>query len=109
MNSLELIIDLTIFAIGMLVGMGVVAFVMRPTENNTVTTSTHSDADLIDYLDESECNLFFNTQVDGGSWGVLDGRNELVTAGKTVRQAVSGALMKSTLMTMITPDTEVAK
>lgn len=47
-------------------------------------------ADLLDYLERSECNLYFNPTIN--AWGLLDGKDKLVAAGPNLRNLLSRAL-----------------
>lgn len=97
MNPDQFIIDLIIFAFGVLIGVGTVAFMVGRREHETMVSSTaDQDTETVNWLEFSECNLFFNTEVDGGSWGLLGGKNELLAVGKSIRQAVASARMKET-------------
>lgn len=57
--------------------------------------SQAADADAaadLDYLERSECNLYFNPTIS--AWGLLDGKDELVSAGHSVRAALQRARNK---------------
>ena len=49
------------------------------------------DVMLLDYLEKSECNLYFNVQM--GSWGLLDGNDSLIATGQTVRSTLARAIL----------------
>lgn len=59
------------------------------------TIESLDDSDLLDFLDETQCHLFFNKKVDEGAWGLLDTGNDLVGIGYTVRQAIQNARLRA--------------
>lgn len=52
--------------------------------------SNQNAADLLDYLERSECNLYFNATIN--AWGLLDGTDKLLAAGPNLRNLLSRAL-----------------
>lgn len=46
-------------------------------------------ASLLDYLERSECNLYFNATL--GAWGLMDGADKLVAAGPSLRNMLGRA------------------
>lgn len=54
----------------------------------------HNDSDtaLLDFLEQSECNLYFHPQV--GAWGLLDGKDKMVATALTVRSTLARAMEK---------------
>lgn len=57
-----------------------------------VVASHAHDAKLMDFLEKSECNLFFNPGM--GAWGLLDGGNKLLATAHTVRTTLARAIEK---------------
>lgn len=94
-TNFELALFGLIFVIGVMIGGMVVAFMVgRKDTSEDEEPGGFTDTDILNWLEFSECNLFFNTQVDNGSWGLLGGRNEMISVGKSIRQVVAHARMK---------------
>lgn len=75
---------------GLIVGMGLAAYMFHasPPDDNQ---AAENDTKLLDYLEASHCNLFFNEQVHGGMWGFLRADNKPLATGRTVRNAIFNA------------------
>lgn len=75
----------------------VILLVMRYTDGPTMEeladmAANAQDAELLDFLEKSECNLFFNEQL--GAWGLLDGSDKIVATAHTVRTTLARAIEK---------------
>jgi hypothetical protein len=57
------------------------------------------DTALLDFLEKSECNLFFNTKL--GVWGLLDGSDKIVATAHTVRATLARAVDKGAPKTIV--------
>lgn len=63
------------------------------TTADLVTQAANADAaDFLAYLENSECNLYFNPVIN--AWGLVDGKDNLIAAGHSVRAALSRARQK---------------
>lgn len=51
----------------------------------------HPDTVLLDSLEQSENNVYFNDNFESGMWGVLNKENKLLATGHTVRMALKRA------------------
>jgi hypothetical protein len=80
--------------LGLLIGAVVTGLMasLRP----PATVAPNEDTELLDFLDDSQCHLFFNTKVDNGAWGMLDADNNMLSVGYTVRQAIQNARLHVT-------------
>lgn len=43
----------------------------------------------LEYLEKSKCNLFYNPQIN--SWGLVDGKDKLISAGESIRDTIRRA------------------
>lgn len=55
------------------------------------SAETPPDQSLLDFLEASECNVFFNDRVDGGAWGILGADNKVIAAAPTIRSTLRAA------------------
>lgn len=85
---------LSAYVVGLLFGAVIVAFFFgrRDTaEDDLEIAAAREDSALLDYLEVSECSLYFNPRVDGGAWGLVDGASLVLGIGRTARQALTTA------------------
>lgn len=96
-------ISLFLGAVAMgVIAMGVIATVIRADEQSLTEVlkdswfaRTHEqarDTELLDFLEKSECNLFFNGTL--GAWGLLDGDDKIVATAHSVRTTLARAIEK---------------
>ena len=91
MNISDFAILFGIFSVGTIVGMFTTALLAPLHDDSDATESapqTH-DTTLLNYLEQSECNLFFNPEI--GAWGLLDGGNKMLATAHTVRNTLGRA------------------
>lgn len=96
-------VAIAVFIAGVAVGMVILSFfvggkhdVFSNTQGELDTPgdrrSPHPDSALLDYLERSEHNIYFNDKIEAsGVWGVLNKLNKLVATGYTVRTALQRA------------------
>lgn len=94
--------------IGVLIGVGIMAVVnMRDPFSDPMghfdggldrrEHKLHADTVLLDYLEQSEYNVFFNDTIDAGMWGVIAPHGKMIAAGATVRSALHRSKEKDKL------------
>lgn len=82
------------FILGALAGVAVLALMIGAREDNSslVTQAAHAqDAALMDYLERSECNLFFNPTL--AAYGLLDGKDQMIATGHSIRTTLARAIL----------------
>lgn len=81
---------------GILIGILIVALFSNANDDTTQDRMTHAsnaaDAELLNYLNKSECNMFFNPGM--GAWGLLDGQNKMLATAHTVHACLARAMEK---------------
>ena len=76
-----------ILMVGIVVGLCAAAVCTAPFMEDVedlITRAANRDASkLLDYLETSECHLFYNPLIN--SWGLVDGDDNTIAAGSSVR------------------------
>lgn len=100
----DIILPLIAFALGTVIGMATVAFMVGrrgADEDLQPLASVTDDTELLDFVEQFQCNLFYNSKVGNGAWGLLGGSNDVLSVGTTLRQAVKSAITKHEINTVL--------
>lgn len=95
MTFLQFALEIGVFSVGILFGALLIAIFAindRPATLDELAdiAANAQDAELLDYLDKSECSLFFNPTLS--AWGLLDGQNSLIATASNVRNTLARAV-----------------
>lgn len=84
---IALVIFLTVVVTAMFLPRG------APSPQDLLKQAADADAaDFLDYLEQSKLNLYFNKTIS--AWGLVDDEDKLVSAGHSVRAAISRSQQK---------------
>lgn len=91
MNTFFIISGILIvgFVFGLCMAALLTAPFMEDVEDLIQQAENRDASALLDFLETSECNLFYNTTIN--SWGLVDGKDKLVAAGHSIRAALRRA------------------
>lgn len=93
MNLTQFAMGFGLLTLGILIGMFVTAVMVgRRDDAEVLAAPEPRDTTLVNYLERSECNLFFNPGM--GAWGLLDGSNKMLATAHTVRNTLGRAMDK---------------
>ena len=86
-----------VFCLGIVAGAFLIALFMGGSDSTDVEdrvehAANARDAELLAYLNKSECNLFFNPSV--GAWGLLDGQDKVIAIARNVHTTLARAMDK---------------
>ena len=91
MNNFFIFVPAVLVLVGLI--LAALAFLIRSINGeleDLIQQAADRDAGAqLDYLEKSECNLFFNPTIN--SWGLMDGSDKLVAAGHSVRTTLRRA------------------
>lgn len=93
MTAAQFALMFGVFMLGATAGVAVLALVIgtRDDSSTLVTqAAAEQDATLMDYLEQSECNLFFNPTLS--AWGLLDGQDKMIATAHSVRVTLARAM-----------------
>lgn len=83
-----------VFTLGTMLGVVLLALFVGSRDNADDIISqaaAEQDAELMDYLEHSECNLFFNPTL--AAWGLLDGQDKMIATARSVRTTLARAMV----------------
>lgn len=92
MTAAQFALLFSTLTLGAVIGMVIEALRERLDTTDPVTQAANEhDAILMDYLDRSECNLYFNPTL--AAWGLLDGKDKMIATGRSVRTTLARAIL----------------
>ncbi len=83
-----------VFILGVIVGVAILALFVNAKDDSSEPISqaaNEQDAVLMNYLERSECNLYFNPTIN--AWGLLDGKDTMVATAHSVRSTLARAMV----------------
>ena len=82
-----------VLMVGVMIGVFILALFVGSQDDTDDLVSQAANAQaalLLDFLNNSECNLFFNPAM--GAWGLLDGQNKMLATARNVHTTLTRAM-----------------
>lgn len=92
MTLIQISLMFGVFMLGATAGVAALALLVGGRSDGVPTShANEQDATLMDYLEQSECNLFFNPTLS--AWGLLDGQDKMIATAHSVRVTLARAMI----------------
>jgi hypothetical protein len=90
MTANQMAILFGVFVLGLFIGFSILALVVTGMDEDIdIPRLGTQDTELLDYLETSKLNIFFNPSLS--AWGLLDDTNKLISSSPNLRVTIASA------------------